>query len=273
MAIVLLGLATPAVAQEIPGLAELPASVAASNPGLASRRAALEQERAALHGQVEALNGSCTNVEVGSAAEASCNTEKATLTSALNFHIQASNEFNTAAQAAMALDTSVVDARNVPSGLPKSVENQIPHTPAGDRVKKGFEAIADHDWQVAIAWFQDALNHDPGNAGIARLVDLAKFTYERHQRPAAGAGSARQVTAPEAMRLEHEGFSPELARDVIDYDFDEFHRRMNHEARATRMRETPPEPASPPAWRAFIDSIFTPPRPPHVPSSVSTSRG
>ena len=48
-------------------------------------------------------------------------------------------------------DSMVVDARNVPTGLPKSVEDEIPHTPSGDRVRKGFEAVMNHDWNIAHA--------------------------------------------------------------------------------------------------------------------------
>src|SRR5260370_29945684 len=77
----------------------------------------------------------------------------------------------------------VGDSRNVPTGLPKSIEAAIPNTPAGNRVRKGFEAIKDHDWNVARAWFQDALNHDPGNAGIQRLIDLADYTMKREKHP------------------------------------------------------------------------------------------
>jgi hypothetical protein len=76
------------------------------------------------------------------------------------------------------LDPMVVDARNVPSGLPKSVEDSIPNTPAGDRVRKGFQAIQVHDWKAALAWFQDALNHEPGDPSLKRLVDLARFTLD-----------------------------------------------------------------------------------------------
>lgn len=86
-------------------------------------------------------------------------------------------------------DPMVVDARNVPSGLPKSVDDAIPHTPSGERVRKGFQAIQDGDWKVALAWFKDALNKEPGNPGIARLVDLAQFTLDyrtRAQTPASG---------------------------------------------------------------------------------------
>lgn len=76
-------------------------------------------------------------------------------------------------------DTTVVDARNVPSGLPKSVGNAIAtaysDAPPGvsDRVRKGFQAVTTRDWKVAKAWFEDALNRDPNNAGLKRLVALA----------------------------------------------------------------------------------------------------
>lgn len=79
-------------------------------------------------------------------------------------------------------DPMVVDTRNVPSGLPKSVDDAIPHTPAGDRVRKGFQAIQAGDWKVALAWFQDAHNKEPGDPGIARLVDLAQFTLDYRTR-------------------------------------------------------------------------------------------
>ncbi|MBI4808629.1 MAG: hypothetical protein HY799_06765 [Nitrosomonadales bacterium] len=79
-------------------------------------------------------------------------------------------------------DPMVVDARNVPSGLPKSVDDAIPHTPSGERVRKGFQAVQAGDWKVALAWFQDAHNKEPGDPGIARLVDLAQFTLEYRTR-------------------------------------------------------------------------------------------
>jgi tetratricopeptide (TPR) repeat protein len=84
-------------------------------------------------------------------------------------------------------DPMVVDGRNVPSGLPKSVDDAIVSgyvgAPPGvsDRVRKAFQAISVHDWKVARAWFQDALNHDPDNAGLKRLVDLADFTETRYE--------------------------------------------------------------------------------------------
>jgi len=96
----LLGFAAPAWSQSIPALVDLPASAAASDPGLAGRRAALLQERATLRDQVKALNTRCLSVEVGSAAETSCNDDKASLVSALKIHVGATNDFNAAAPAA-----------------------------------------------------------------------------------------------------------------------------------------------------------------------------
>lgn len=76
------------------------------------------------------------------------------------------------------LDASVVDARNVPTGLPKSVQDAIPLTPAGDRVRKGFQAAMQRDWKVALAWFQDALNQQPGDPALQQLVDFAQFSLD-----------------------------------------------------------------------------------------------
>jgi hypothetical protein len=106
MATVLVSLAAPALAQQIPGLIELPANIAASNPDLVARRAALVQERAMLHGEDSSLRARCGAVEEGSVADATCEQDKAVLLAALNTHIQKSNDFNAAAQAAIAAPPS-----------------------------------------------------------------------------------------------------------------------------------------------------------------------
>lgn len=73
-------------------------------------------------------------------------------------------------------DPMVVDARPVPSGLPTPVDQAIASVyasaPPGvlERIRKGFQAVLTNDWNAARAWFQDALNRDPGNAGIASLL-------------------------------------------------------------------------------------------------------
>ncbi|MBI2399640.1 MAG: hypothetical protein HYV23_01015 [Deltaproteobacteria bacterium] len=87
-------------------------------------------------------------------------------------------------QPASHTDSSVVDARNVPTGLTKALENAIAtayaSAPPGvsDRVRKGFQAVMERDWKVAKAWFQDALKLDPDNAGLKRLVALADTSQQ-----------------------------------------------------------------------------------------------
>ena len=148
------------------------------HPALVKQREALlKGKRKALLYRTNSHNQLCSAVEVGSAAEASCNKAYPALEKAINSHIQASKQYNDDHLAAVNLvasqkpapsaDTSVVDARNVPSGLPKGLDNAIASAylsaPPGvsDRVRKGFQAVMVRDWKVAKAWFQDALNRDP----------------------------------------------------------------------------------------------------------------
>lgn len=87
-------------------------------------------------------------------------------------------------------DTSVVDARKVPTGLAKALENAIAisysSAPPGvsDRVRKGFQAVMERDWKVAKAWFQDALKLDPNNAGLKRLVAITDTSRQPNKRSA-----------------------------------------------------------------------------------------
>jgi tetratricopeptide (TPR) repeat protein len=87
-------------------------------------------------------------------------------------------------------DPMVVDARNVPSGLPKGLDNAIAGAyssappEVSDRVRKGFQAVMGRDWKAAKAWFQDALNRDPNNPGLKRLVALADSPQQPDMQPA-----------------------------------------------------------------------------------------
>ena len=90
-------------------------------------------------------------------------------------------------RAQKAADASVVDAQSVPSGLPKALDSAIASAyadaPPGvsDRVRKGFQAVMVRDWKVAKAWFEDALNRDPGNPGLKRLVALTDSSPQPKQ--------------------------------------------------------------------------------------------
>ncbi|MBI1912634.1 MAG: hypothetical protein HYS21_11615 [Deltaproteobacteria bacterium] len=93
-------------------------------------------------------------------------------------------------QPASHTDASVVDARNVPTGLQKTLENAIAiaysSAPPGvsDRVRKGFQAVMERDWKVAKAWFEDALKLDPNNVGLKRLVALADISQQPNKQSA-----------------------------------------------------------------------------------------
>jgi hypothetical protein len=107
-------------------------------------------------------------------------------------------------------DSSVVDACNVPSGLPSAIDKAIAAVygvaPPGvsDRVRKGFQAVMGRDWKVAKAWFMDALNHDPGNASLKRLVELSDYTetHIRHGKSGKLTASQDAVQMPKDSDLE-----------------------------------------------------------------------
>ena len=204
-----------AQAVDIPALPVMQPEIAATHPELVTQRAALLKERKALLERTNRHNTSCDTVEVGSAADASCTKAYATLETAINNHVQASQRYNEHYLAAVTLavrtkpapplpssDPSVVDARNVPSGLSKSVEKAIAtayaNAPPGvsQRVRKGFQAVAEGDWKVAKAWFEDALNRDPGNANLKRFVALVDQTLDRKKQdttPREGVVPVRQT--------------------------------------------------------------------------------
>ncbi len=130
------------------------------------------------------------------------------------------------------LDPMVVDARNVPSGLPKAVDNAIAAAylgaPVGvtDRVRKGFQAVMNQDWEVAKAWFQDALNRDPNNAGLKRLVDLAGYKVQKGEmlpppttkrKPNAADKVRIEATMAALDRIGDEWLEKEMAESLIDY--------------------------------------------------------
>ncbi len=158
---------------------------------LIAKRQPLALRKLALIDEGKAINQQCAKVETGSSQHQACLARQAqfnasaeilrTEMDALADEIDAAIEAEKQRRAAPNTDTSVVDAR-VPSGLDKATENAIakayPNAPPGvnDRVRKGFQAVMERDWKVAKAWFEDALNRDPGNPGLQRLVALADYS-------------------------------------------------------------------------------------------------
>ena len=153
---------------------------------------------------------------------------------------------------------NVVDARNVPSGLPKSVDDAIPHGPVGDRVRKGFECVMEHDWPAAKAWFEDALNKDPGDAGVARLIDLAKWTMQREKATALTFEDADAVMSQ--MFREGAPIGKTVSADPeLDQIMDEMFRKMlTEDPRIAAVLAKPTGAAAAvedPAWQKILELL------------------
>lgn len=126
---------------------------------------------------------------------------------------------------ALSGNTQVVNACNIASGLSQGVDDAIAgvygNAPPGvsDRVRKGFQAVMERDWKVAKAWFEDALNRDPGNANLKRLILLTDRPPPRS--PAAASSSAAPRVLPaSALQLPQEGdlkfFYDDMAAFFLD---------------------------------------------------------
>lgn len=245
---------TSAQAIDIPPLPVVPTNVAATNPALVQQREKLLDERKALLDKTEKHNSMCNAVEVGSAADSICTRAYAPLEAEIKSHVQVSKQYNTSLLAAINLaasqkpapppphtDTAVVDARNVPSGLPKGLDNAIAsvyaNSPPGvsDRVRKGFQAVMLRDWKVAKAWFQDALNRDPNNAGLKRLVALTDSPQQpnpharsdskgasalsNNTKPAPTARTPLQQPDPKDIYVSFPGLKAAEDREALEYLF------------------------------------------------------
>ena len=161
----------------------LPASVSIAaarvNPSLVSRLAALKTDRAAMVGSLADFEKECGDVIAGTPADRRCADYAPILQAAKNKHVERSLIFiedNQAAEAA----AKVLEPPIVPKGvLPTGVEDAITgaYGNAGaevmDRVRRGFQSVQSGDWKLATAWFKDALNRAPNNAGLKRLVEIA----------------------------------------------------------------------------------------------------
>jgi hypothetical protein len=111
---------------------------------------------------------------------------------------------------------TVVETRHLPNatGLPTQIVAQIPTTPAGNRVRKGFQAITAHDWNAAHAWFADALNHEPSNLGLKRLVDLSNYMATHHINLTAR--EALVSWAPIQSSSEWQPFYDSISKSIAD---------------------------------------------------------
>lgn len=109
-------------------------------------------------------------------------------------------------------DYKTVDARCVPSGLSKFINDSITREFAksqagvGERVSKGFQSLLVKDRSVALAWFKQALSLDPNNEGLKRVVELIEDTTKYQASP--------KVLLSQSLYIDEQQASKELM-DVL----------------------------------------------------------
>ena len=195
-------------AQKIPALA-------AVSPKLPeAEQQAFRQKSAELEAALKAFTVASDRFNAKPAKDQS-DAEFDALTAERERYIAAARQYNTEmalrVRAVESGDPMVVNARDVPTGLPPEVDAAIAEAfsaaPPGvaKAVSKGYQAVMAHDWNVAQACFGDALYKYPGDAGLVRLVDLSRYMLQRQRDSAAGripaAAETAASTAAESARL------------------------------------------------------------------------
>lgn len=192
----------------VPAIPEIPTTLPDSvREPLIAKRQPLALRKLALIDEGKTINRRCAKVATGSAQHQACVTRRArfnttadTLSSEvdkLEDDIDAAIEAEKRRVAAPNKDATVVDARVPRDGayMLRRVP-ELARSPAADRIMKGFQAVINRDWPVALMWWQDALRRDPANAALKRSVDLAQWMVDRGKTAAAG-----PVTPPLAAAI------------------------------------------------------------------------
>lgn len=92
----------------------------------------------------------------------------------------------------MATGPQTVDARVTKVGVEALLQvGQLACSPATNFIRRGYEAIAKHDWQLALPLWQSALLQDKSNDALLRTVDLAQWMVDYQKQ----GGTAKTVQA------------------------------------------------------------------------------
>ncbi len=196
----------------LPAMPEIPVTLPDSVRGaLIAKRQPLALRKMTLIAEGKAINQQCANLEKGSSRHQACLVRQAQFNvNVANLHIEVDkleDEIDAAIDAekkrlaSLNPDTSVVDARVPRDGAYLIAQvPELARSPAADRITKGFQAVMNHDWPVALAWWQDALLRDPGNAALKRSVDLAQWMVDRRKAVAAGPATPLSAAIHAAAR-------------------------------------------------------------------------
>jgi len=251
---------------------KLPALVNVPDVLDATQRARLIKQKEGLETELKAFQAAGKEFNAKS-AQSQTDQEYNALQAQRTRYVAAAVAFN------QQVDSAVVDARNVPSGLPKAVDDAIAgafsDAPPGvsDRVRKGFQAVMSRDWPVAKAWFEDALNHDPGNLGLKRLAALTDYSKERSPKAHTAAPNAGDNETKKDLDQKLDGaFDEQLKSDLDDFyhNYLPKHPELVDPQRSSAPAQTSGDSKSgndksfslpPPAeqkanWRALFDACF-----------------
>lgn len=201
-AVFAIGMLSPYPVQAgLPAMPEIPVTLPDEvRQPLIDKRAPLAKQKLALIEIGKSINEDCKKVEKGSAQHEQCLARQKEFAeqvetlrgsmSGLAREIDGAIEADRRRRVPL-YDTSVVDAR-VPRDGAELIAKvpELASSPAADRIMKGFQAVMNHDWPVALAWWQDALQRDPGNAALKRSVDLAQWMVEQRKTAPTSAPSA-----------------------------------------------------------------------------------
>ena len=183
--------------QGIPGLLPVPDTLPAQE------RASFEQQRLGLQAELQGFLAAANAFNARKAQEQT-DADYNELVARRARCVASAKAFNAELASAVAAvqphgDPRVVDARGVPSGLRKDTEEWLqgisPAAGVYDRLRKGWEAYAAGDMDVAAAWFEDALNHDPGNPELRRVVSMMRKQRDLGANPAFGEALGRAADA------------------------------------------------------------------------------
>jgi hypothetical protein len=189
----------------IPALPEIPLTLPdAIREPLIAKRATLALKRVGLIADGEANTRQCTNIKKDSAQHQECLSKLSEFNAKVESLRGERDRLEDEIDAAIAANTDpmVVDARVAPMGA--NLLAQVPmleRSPAADRIRKGFQTLmtVPRDWPVVLAWWQEALQHDPNNAALIRSVDLAQWMVDSKKRAASRQSTSTSYPVIDAL--------------------------------------------------------------------------
>ena len=237
---------------QIPTADTIPDNLRTKDKGLlSSDRSELMNEYSSLTSAISSHDTKCSRVaDTDQGLISACSSEMQNLKAKVQAYQTKLTEFDNLLKQTVTTnvntDSNVVDARNMPSSLPKSIDDAIAsayaNAPAGvsERVRKGFQAVLTHDWKVAKAWFGDALYHDPDNTDLKKFVKLADI--ETEERSSAHI-SASSLSQEELMKIFDDMPIPTETQRTNDYMFEQLLKMAENDPALKKSSEEPHTPS------------------------------